>query len=96
MTPSVTPAFRFGHARGEDWQEAARQCLAQLGGPPASLGFLYVTDLLADDLNDILDFFRQRTGVAHWVGHRRHRNLRERARISRPARHGGDAGRVLG
>jgi small ligand-binding sensory domain FIST len=68
MTPSVTPAFRFGHARAEDWQEAARQCLAQLGGPPASLGFLYVTDLLADDLSDILDFFRHRTGVAHWVG----------------------------
>jgi small ligand-binding sensory domain FIST len=64
----MSTSFRFGHAAGKDWQEAARLCLAQLGGPPASLGFLYVTDLLADHLTDILEFFRQRTGVPHWVG----------------------------
>ena len=64
----MTPSFRFAHATGQDWQETARRCLAQLGGPPASLGFLYVTDLLADNLGGILDFFRQRTGVPHWVG----------------------------
>ena len=64
----MTPSFRFGHAAGQDWQETARRSLAQLGGPPASLGFLYVTDLLADHLTDILDFFRERTGVPHWVG----------------------------
>ncbi len=64
----MTPSFRLGHARGEDWEEAARRCLAQLGGPPASLGFLYVTDLLSDHLGAILEFFRQRTGVKHWVG----------------------------
>jgi small ligand-binding sensory domain FIST len=64
---SVT-SFRFGHAAGKDWQEAAQSCLAQLGGLPASLGFLYVTDLLADHVSAILDFFRERTGVPHWVG----------------------------
>jgi len=64
----MTPSFRLGHARGDDWQEAAKLCLAQLGGPPASLGFLYVTDLLADHLGEIVDFFRQRTGVPHWTG----------------------------
>ena len=64
----MTPSFRFGHAAGRDWREAAHLCLAQLGGPPASLGFLYVTDLLADHIGDILDFFRQRTGVPHWIG----------------------------
>ncbi len=64
----MSPSFRFGHAAGKDWQDAARLCLAQLGGPPANLGFLYVTDLLADHLAEILDFFRQRTGVPHWVG----------------------------
>jgi small ligand-binding sensory domain FIST len=64
---SVT-SFRFGHAAGKDWQEAAQSCLVQLGGPPASLGFLYVTDLLTDQVGDILDFFRERTGVPHWVG----------------------------
>jgi len=64
----MSTSFRYGHAAAKDWQEAARLCLAQLGGPPASLGFLYVTDLLADHLTDILEFFRQRTGVPHWVG----------------------------
>ncbi len=64
----MTPVFRFAHAAGADWQAAAGVCLAQLAGPPASLGFLYVTDLLADHVGDILEFFRQRTGVQHWVG----------------------------
>jgi len=60
--------FRFGHAAGADWHEAARSCLSQLTGPPASLGFLYVTDALVDHVNDILGFFRERTGVPHWTG----------------------------
>ena len=64
----MNPIFRFAHATDADWQVAANECLAQLGGPPASLGFLYVTDLYADHIGDILEFFRQRTGVAHWVG----------------------------
>ena len=64
----MSSRFRFGHAAGKDWQEAARSCIAQIGGPPASLGFLYVTDLLADYLADIVEFFRQHTGVPHWVG----------------------------
>ena len=64
----MSPSFRFAHAANDDWQEAARSCLAQLSGPPASLGFLYVTDLFADQVGDILDFFRDRTGVPHWTG----------------------------
>lgn len=64
----MTPSFRLGHARGDDWREAAQLCLAQLGGPPANLGFLYVTDLLAGHVGEMLEFFRQRTGVTHWVG----------------------------
>lgn len=64
----MTPVFRFAHGGGADWRAAADACVAQLAGPPASLGFLYVTDLLADQLADILEFFRHRTGVMHWVG----------------------------
>ena len=64
----MNPIFRFAHAAGADWQAAANSCLAQLGGPPANLGFLYVTDLYAAHVGDILEFFRQRTGVPHWVG----------------------------
>ena len=64
----MTPTFRYAHAAGADWQAAAGACLAQLAGPPANLGFLYVTDLLAEQAGEILEYFRQRTGVAHWVG----------------------------
>ncbi|HEY5608384.1 MAG TPA: FIST N-terminal domain-containing protein, partial [Alphaproteobacteria bacterium] len=60
--------FRYGHAAAQDWKEAAEACVTQLGQGPASLGFLYVTDLLADHLGDILAHFRGRTGIPHWVG----------------------------
>lgn len=60
--------FRYGHASAKDWREAANSCIAQLGRGPANLGFLYVTDLLADHLGDILAQFRSTTGVPHWVG----------------------------
>jgi small ligand-binding sensory domain FIST len=62
------PDFRYGHAAAQDWKEAAEACITQLGQGPASLGFLYVTDLLADHLGDILAHFRGRTGIPHWVG----------------------------
>ena len=62
------PSFRHGHAAATDWREAADACLAQLGERPGSLGFLYVTDLLADHYGEMLEHFRSRTGVAHWVG----------------------------
>jgi small ligand-binding sensory domain FIST len=62
------PDFRYGHAAAQNWQEAAEACIAQIGRGPASLGFLYVTDLLADHLGDILALFKSRTGILHWVG----------------------------
>ncbi len=62
------PDFRYGHANANDWREAANSCLAQLGEGAASLGFLYVTDLLSDHLGDILALFRGKTAVPHWVG----------------------------
>jgi small ligand-binding sensory domain FIST len=62
------PDFRYGHASAKDWREAAASCLAQLGHGPASLGFLYVTDVLADHVGDILVEIKRGTGVPHWVG----------------------------
>lgn len=62
--------FKFGHASHVHWQEAAQACLKQI--EPIShednLGFLYVTDLLAGELSDILTYFKQQTQVEHWVG----------------------------
>ncbi len=62
------PTFRYGHAAASDWRQAAKSCLAQLGDGAANLGFLYVTDMLADHLGDILAAFKQQTAVPHWVG----------------------------
>jgi small ligand-binding sensory domain FIST len=64
----MTTPFRYAHGAGEDWREIAQACLAQLGGRPAGLGFLYLTDLLAEHTDQIIEFFRDKTGVAHWVG----------------------------
>jgi len=62
--------FRIAHTGGQEWQQAANACLAQLGDIPAdaSLGFLYVTDHLAGHLPEILAFFKEYTDVSEWVG----------------------------
>lgn len=63
-------AFPFGHASGDDWREAVDSCLTALGRIPeaGNLGFLYVTDALAEHMDEVLDLFRASTGVTHWVG----------------------------
>ena len=62
--------FRFAHAEGEDWRQIADACLTRLGPVPATanLGFLYVTDSLADDLGELLGHLSSATGVDDWVG----------------------------
>ncbi len=62
--------FRYAHAAGEDWRQIADRCLERIGPAPAqaNLGFLYVTDALADDLDAILDRLREDTRVQEWVG----------------------------
>jgi small ligand-binding sensory domain FIST len=62
--------FSFGHASGSGWRESVQSCLAALGAVPetGNLGFLYVTDALADHMGAVLDLFREGTGVEHWVG----------------------------
>ena len=61
-------SFRYAHAASAEWRVAAESCAVQLGDAPASLGFLYVTDVLADAMGDILDFLRSETAIEHWVG----------------------------
>lgn len=66
---TAAPAFRAAHAKGP-WTRAAQDCVDQLGPARegASLGFVYVTDVLADELAGILAFFRKTTRIEHWVG----------------------------
>jgi small ligand-binding sensory domain FIST len=44
--------------------------MAQAGRGPegANLGFVYVTDHVARNLSELIDFLRRGTGIAHWVG----------------------------
>jgi len=68
-----TAPFRAVHVAAEDWAHAAKACADELGeAAPGErmhwLGFLYVTDLLAEDLASILTYLRQKTGIEHWVG----------------------------
>jgi small ligand-binding sensory domain FIST len=65
--------FRYGHAASVRWEAATDACLAQLESAPGEddrsrLGFLYVTDQLADKADDILSRFKERTGITQWIG----------------------------
>lgn len=70
MSTLAAPAFRSAAASAPSWQAAMGSVLQSLGTPdPAhNLGFVYVTDFHANDLDDILIFLRQTTGIAKWVG----------------------------
>lgn len=65
-----TQTFRLGHAADADWETLTASCLDQMGPPPAdaNLGFVYVTDMLDDELALIADRLRDATGVDQWVG----------------------------
>ncbi len=66
----MTAPFKSAHAAAPDWTQAAQACMAQLGAIPstATLGFLYVSDAFAGELDAILAFFKSATGVPHWTG----------------------------
>jgi small ligand-binding sensory domain FIST len=66
----MTMPFKFAHAAHADWTQAAQDCMTQLGAIPsaATLGFLYVADAFAGELDAILAFFKSATGVPHWTG----------------------------
>jgi small ligand-binding sensory domain FIST len=66
----MTAPFKFAHAADADWTLAAQACMNQLGAIPsaATLGFLYVSDAFAGELDPILAFFKSATGVPHWTG----------------------------
>jgi len=55
-------AFAFAH--GPDW----RACVDALGRPGRGLGFVYFTDFLAGDADEILEVLKARTGVRDWIG----------------------------
>ena len=64
--------FRYAHADGDDWSDAVDHVIDDLGAAPAAiagnLGFVYATDAITANLDDVLDALREATGVEHWVG----------------------------
>lgn len=67
---SVSGDYISAHAAAERWQDAAGSIVARLGRLDSShrLGFVFVTEAYAQDLDEIEVFLRQTTGVANWVG----------------------------
>ncbi|MFL6570847.1 MAG: FIST C-terminal domain-containing protein [Burkholderiales bacterium] len=55
-------AFAFAH--GPDW----RACIETLGRPGGGLGFVYFTDALAGEADEILEALKTQTGVRDWIG----------------------------
>jgi len=62
--------FLHSYTVGAEPRELVNTCLGQIGDIPkdASLGFIYVTDALARELEHILHLLQQATGIEHWVG----------------------------
>ena len=62
--------FLFGHSSGHHVEQLAEDCLSQLGDLPeeANFGFIYATDALTGELDNIVATLKRRTGIGHWTG----------------------------
>lgn len=73
MTLVTSPNFASIAATGADWRAVARQLLAALEplrqrAEPFNLGFLYLSDHLAGEADNILAVLRAVSGIERWVG----------------------------
>ncbi len=57
-------------ASGDNWQDTCARALAALGQIPddAGLGFVYISEELADHAQQIVDQLKQSTSLTDWVG----------------------------
>lgn len=62
--------FRAAHAQAADWTAAVGACLDGLSPLPqdANVGFLYLTDRLAQNIEPIVERLKAATGIEAWVG----------------------------
>lgn len=65
--------FAAAAAAGTDWRDTSQKVLESLSrirtdNDGFTLGFLYVTDELVPEIENILDLFRSVLGIRHWVG----------------------------
>ena len=62
--------FQFATASGQSSRELVSDCLRQLGDVRGKfrLGFLYASDHLCNDLENVVGRLKQETGIRDWVG----------------------------
>lgn len=65
--------FASAAATGTDWRDISKkvlEALEKIHTPDAgfNVGFLYISDLLAEDADSILGLFKSVTGIENWVG----------------------------
>ncbi|MBT3305227.1 MAG: histidine kinase [Alphaproteobacteria bacterium] len=71
----MTP-FKYAHSDAADWAGIARGLVEGLlrgedlthDDGETLLGFLYVTDVISEDVGSVLTYLRQTTGIDDWVG----------------------------
>ncbi len=73
MTLITSTHFASIAVSGTDWRDTSKKALEELELAIAddqnfSLGFLYISDQLAQDAVSILNLFRSVTNIDHWVG----------------------------
>ncbi len=66
----VPPRFKAAYSRSPDWAKACNEIVSGIGdiSHEVNLGFIYVSDVLVDDLSSILTYLRTKTGIENWAG----------------------------
>lgn len=62
--------FKSAISLDPDWAKAVNACIESVSPLPdgTNIGFVYATDLWAEDLSSILAYLRQKTDIPHWAG----------------------------
>ncbi len=74
MTAITSSQFISAAAKGTDWRDTSKTVLEDLqqavkaSKNTYTLGFIYVTDTLADDIESISNLFRSVLDIENWVG----------------------------
>jgi small ligand-binding sensory domain FIST len=73
MTLYTSTQFASAAETGTDWRDISKKVLEQLSAARTpddgfNIGFLYISDLLAEDAQSILSLFQSVTGIDNWVG----------------------------
>lgn len=70
VTQKQRAPMKAAQGRGEHWGQAVKSAVAALGRIPdeVNIGFVYVTQGLAENFSSIITFLRETTPVTQWLG----------------------------